>query len=112
MNLGKIKQMLDWVLKWVTIRVGRLPLKPLDISAIAAQNIRSTKDFWTKFSADPALLDKLGLPDEAAKQRVVLAMAEVADYESKRLTRSKVRNHIADALVLVAVSAALYAIFR
>jgi hypothetical protein len=112
MIIKRIGEMPGWVGKRVELWLGRLPLQAADIELINKKGIRSAGDFWKELSADQTLIDHLGLPDEPAMARFASTMAEVADYQSRRLTRSRLKNHLADMVVLVAIGAVLYGVFR
>ena len=82
-----------------------------DMQFLRSNGITSAEDLLNRIAADPDFIAK-NLPDDASKLRVAWQVSEFALASGKKITRSRVRNHLADICVGLAILLVLYGIFR
>ncbi len=78
-------------------------LLPGDRTALGNHGFSSAEQIWEGLANNSGLVDSLGLPDAAAKARVIAALAALAKQESESLTRNKIRAHVPDLIALMLV---------
>jgi len=72
--------------------------------------INSAEDFWDRLASDPDFIDNT-LPADS-KQRVTDLAADIAVLRAKRITRSRLRDHLLDVCVVLVIGLVLYGVLR
>lgn len=77
---------------------------------VSKRVIKSAEDFWDRLASDADFIDKT-LPVDS-RQHVTNIAADIALRRAKRITRSRLRDHLPDIVVALAIGLILYGVLR
>jgi hypothetical protein len=81
-----------------------------DREALKTHGFEYAEEFLATMATNSALINTLGLPDDAAKKRVLGAMPATAEARARSFTQHPLIVHIPDLIVAVGVSLVVYAL--
>ncbi|GEM_PF-5108422 len=87
-------------------------LTPEDHAILIGRALSNSQKIWKALEQNPGLVNSLGLPDDAAKDRVRRALGARAKKESESIMGNRFIDHIPDLLFVALVTVIVAAIIR